>query len=117
MKKYFTTKNLGWAFSIFCAFMLIVSGISKVTASEAMTQAFSLYKLLPYIEIIGILEIVGALLLLYLRTSSYGALIISSVMTGAVAMHLSYHNGDHLLIPVMLGVCAWTGHCLRKYNL
>jgi putative oxidoreductase len=117
MDKYFTTKNLGWAFSLFCAFMLIVSGISKISAFEPMVNNFSHYNLLPYLEMVGIIEIIGAILLLYPKTSAYGALIVSCVMSGAVAIHISYYAGDHFMIPFMLGVSAWTGHCLRKYKL
>ncbi len=116
MMKYFTLKNLGWLFTTVCSFMLIMSGISKVTGSEQMVQTFQLFNMLPYLTLVGIAEIVGVLLLIYPRTSIYGALVLSSIMSGAVVMPLSYLGGASLFVPVSLGLFAWTGHCLRSYN-
>jgi len=114
--KYFTLKNLGWLLTGFCSLMLIMSGISKITNSEEMVQVFTLMNMLPYLAAVGIGEVVGVLLLLYPRTSAYGALVISTIMSGAVVMHLSYFAGANLLIPVMLGTFAWVGHLLRTHS-
>jgi uncharacterized membrane protein YphA (DoxX/SURF4 family) len=116
MMKYFTLKNLGWLLTGICSFMLIMSGISKITGSEQMVQIFTVFNMMPYLTMAGIGEVVGVLLLLHPRTSAYGALVISSIMSGATVMHLSYLNGDGLFMPVMLGLLAWSGHCLRTYN-
>jgi hypothetical protein len=53
---------------------------------------------------------------LYPRTSVYGALLLSTIMAGAVTLHLSYFGGANIGIPVVLGAVAWTGHCLRTYT-
>ncbi len=114
--KYFTLKNLGWVFTAICSFMLIMSGYSKVAATEQMIQTFTLFNMMPYLTMVGVAEIVGVALLIYPRTSIYGALTLSTIMSAAAVMHLSYLGGANLAIPVMLGVFAWTGHCLRSYN-
>ena len=116
MMKYFKLKNLGWLLTAACSFLLITSGISKITGSESMIQAFTTMNMLPYLTMVGIGELVGVMLLLHPRTSAYGALTISTIMSGAVVMHLSYFGGANLLMPVMLGVFAWSGHCLRAYT-
>lgn len=116
MMKYYTLKNLGWVFTAICSLMLLMSGVSKVTGSEQMVQNFTLFNMLPYLTMVGVAEIVGVILLVYPRTSIYGALVLSSIMSAAVALHMSYLGGANLMIPVLLGLMAWTGHCLRSYS-
>lgn len=117
MMKYFTLKNLGWIFTALCSFMFIMGGYSKVTSTEQMVQTFTSFNLLPYLNVVGVSEIIGVLLLIYPRTSIYGALVLSSIMSGAAVLHLSYLDGKDIVLPIVLGVFAWTGHCLRAYNL
>jgi len=38
-------------------------------------------------------------------------------MSGAVALHLSLMGGANFIVPVMLGLFAWAGHCLRNYTV
>ena len=111
--KYFTLKNLGWVFTILCSFLFIMSGVSKVTGTEEMIQNFTAMNMLPYLTLVGIGEIIGVILLLYPRTSVYGALVLSTIMAGAVTLHLSYFGGANMGLPVALGLVAWTGHLLR----
>ena len=117
MKKYMTIKNLGWLFTALITFMLGVSGISKVMGTQEMVNNFTFMHLLPYLGLVGTMELIGVLLLIYPRTSTYGAVIISSLMSAAAAMHLSYMGGSGVIMPIMLGVFAWTGHCLRTYDV
>jgi hypothetical protein len=37
-------------------------------------------------------------------------------MSAAAVIHLSYMGGAGVLIPIVLGLLAWTGHCLRAYS-
>jgi len=116
MMKYFTLKNLGWVLTILCSFLFIMGGVSKVTGTEEMIQNFTAMNMLPYLTLVGIGELIGVLLLLYPRTSVYGALLLSTIMAGAVTLHLSYFGGANIGIPFVLGAVAWTGHCLRTYT-
>jgi len=38
-------------------------------------------------------------------------------MSGAVAIHMSYMGGAGILLPILLGLGAWAGHCLRTYTI
>jgi uncharacterized membrane protein YphA (DoxX/SURF4 family) len=96
--------------------MLGMSGISKVMGTEEMIKNFTFTNLLPYLTLVGVSEIVGVGLLIYPKTSKYGALILSSIMSAAAVIHLSYMGGNGVMIPVLLGLLAWTGHCLREYG-
>ena len=115
MKKYITFKNLGWVLTAIVVFMLGMSGVSKVIGTEEMVNNFTYVKLLPYLKVVGVAELLGVILLIIPRTSGYGALILSSIMSAAAAIHLSYMGGDKVLVPILLGVIAWSAHCLRKY--
>jgi len=116
MKKYLTLKNLGWFLTGIVTIMLFMSGVSKIVATEEMVKNFTFMNLLPYMALIGVAEVIGVVLLVYPKTSVYGALVISTVMAGAATIHLSLMAGTGLLIPILLGLLAWSGHCLRTYS-
>lgn len=116
MKKYLTLKNLGWFLTGIVTLMLFMSGISKIVATEEMVKNFTFMNLLPYMALVGVTEVIGVALLVYPKTSVYGALVISTVMAGAASLHLSMMGGIGLLMPILLGLLAWTGHCLRTYS-
>ncbi len=116
MKNLFTWKNLGWVLTGVLTFMLGMSAFGKVTSSEEMVKTFEFLKLTPYMKWIGLGELVGLGLLIYPRTSVYGAVLLSSFMSGAVALHMSLMGGASVMVPVMLGVVTWSAHCLRTYT-
>jgi hypothetical protein len=116
MKKYLTLKNLGWLFTAIVAFMLGMSGISKIMATEEMVANFTFMNLLPYLALLGIVELAGVVMLIHPKTSIYGAVLLSSYLSGAVAIHLAMMGGTGVLFPIILGLLAWTAHCLRKYT-
>jgi hypothetical protein len=117
MKKYLTLKNLGWLLTAIVAFMLGMSGVSKIIGTQEMVGNFTYLHLLPYLSTVGALELTGVILLVIPRTSIIGAVILGSVMTAAAAMHLSYMGGQGLLIPVVLGLLSWSSYLLRMNYL
>lgn len=116
MKKYLTLKNLGWLLTAIVTFMLGMSGLTKITSAEQQVTNFTAMNLLPYMALVGVMEVVGVIALCIPRTSIYGAVILSSVMSGAVALHLALMGGAGFLVPVILGAAAWASHCLRTYT-
>ena len=116
MKNLFTWKNLGWVLTGVLTFMLGMSAFGKITSSEEMVKTFEFLKLTPYMKFIGLGELVGLGLLIYPRTSVYGAVLLSSFMSGAVALHMSLMAGASVMVPVVLGVLTWSSHCLRTYT-
>ncbi len=89
MKKYLTLKNLGWLLTAIVTFMLGMGGLSKIAGSEEMTTNFTAMNMLPYMALVGVMEVIGVIALCIPRTSIYGALTLSSVMSGAVAVHIA----------------------------
>ena len=115
MKKYLTLKNLGWLLTAIVTFMLGMGGLTKIVSAEQQVTNFTAMNLLPYMALVGVMEVAGVIALCIPRTSIYGAVILSSVMSGAVALHLALMGGAGFLVPVILGAAAWASHCLRTY--
>ena len=116
MKKYLTLKNLGWLLTAIVTFMLGMSGLSKIFGADEAVANFTAMNLLPYMALVGVMEVAGVIALCIPRTSIYGAVLLSSVMSGAVAVHIAMFGGVGLFMPIFLGAAAWTAHCLRTYT-
>ena len=109
-----TTKNIGLGLNLFVFLVLGLGGINKIVGTTEMVNNFTFMNLLPYIEFIGIIEVISVILLLIPRTSLYGAVLVGSIMSAAVALHLSLMGGDNITGPLMIGSFAWIGYYLRK---
>lgn len=116
MKKYLTLKNLGWLLTAVVSFMLGMSGISKVIGTEEMVNNFTTMNLLPYLALLGVVEVAGVVLLIIPKMSKYGAVLLSSYLSGAVAIHLSMMGGAGVLVPIILGIMVWAAYYLRTHN-
>ena len=116
MKKYLTLKNLGWVLTALVTIMMGMSGVSKLMGTEEMIKNFTYMNLLPYLALFGVLELAGVVMLIIPKTSKYGAILLSSYLSGAVAIHLSVMGGEGVLVPFILGLLVWSSHCLRSYS-
>ena len=116
MKKYLTLKNLGWALTGILTFMLGMSSVSKIIGTQEMIANFTFMNLLPYLALLGVVELGGVVLLIMPKTSKYGAVLLSSYLSGAAALHLAMMGGAGVMTPIMLGLAVWTAHCLRSYS-
>ena len=115
MKNLLTLKNLGWLFTAVVVFMLGKAGLSKILATQEMVGNFEYLKMTPYLGLVGVLEVGAVIALAIPRTSLYGAILVSCIMSGALSVHLSCMGGQNVLVPFLIGIWAWAGHCLRKY--
>ena len=115
MKKYLTLKNLGWLVTALVVFMLGMSAVSKFVRTEEMVGNFKFMNLLPYMELLGIVELAGVVLFVIPKMSKYGAILLSSYLSGAVAIHLAMMGGQGILVPFVLGLGVWSAYCLRNH--
>ncbi len=81
-----------------------------------MIDNFTFMNLLPYLDLLGMVELAGVIMFIVPKTSKYGTVLLSSYLSGAVAIHLAMMGGQGIFIPFLLGVVVWTGHCLRTYT-
>tara|TARA_R110000868_G_scaffold89840_1_gene249820 strand:+ start:138 stop:434 length:297 start_codon:yes stop_codon:yes gene_type:complete len=96
--------------------MLGMSSVSKIMATEEMVKNFTFMNLLPYLSLLGVVELAGVVMLIIPKTSKYGAVLLSSYLSGAVALHLAMMGGTGVMTPIILGLIVWTAHCLRTYT-
>jgi hypothetical protein len=116
MKKYLTLKNLGWLLTVLVTFMLGMSGVSKLIGTEEMTANFTFMNLLPYMALLGVVELSGVVMLVIPKTSKYGAVLLSSYLSGAVAIHMAMMGGTGVMVPFILGLAVWGAYCLRTHS-
>ena len=114
MKKYLTLKNLGWLVTVLVSFMLVMSGSSKLIGTEEMTANFTFMNLLPYMALLGVIELAGVVMYVIPKTCRYGAVLLSSYLSGAVAIHMAMMGGQGVLVPIILGLGVWGSLYLRN---
>lgn len=112
-----TTRPLritGWILTALVGlFLIAASGIPKFLTwdgkEEMMAQLGIPLTLLPTIAVI---EIAVTLLYLIPRTAVLGAILLTGHLGGAIFTHLRV--GDPWFFPLIVGVVAWAGLCLRQ---
>ena len=114
MKKYLTLKNLGWVLTVLVTFMLGMSGVSKIVGTEEMVKNFTSMNLLPYLALLGFVELSGVVMLCIPKTSKYGSVLLSCYLSGAVAIHMAMMGGTGVMVPFVLGLAVWGAYYLRS---
>lgn len=109
-----TFKNiLLWALRIVAAFIMLQTLYFKFTAHPQSVKLFTELGMEPWGRIgTGIGELIASILLLYPRTTGYGALLGTGLMSGAIFFHLTKlgikFDGDYGLftLAVIAFVCC-----------
>ena len=103
-------KNIvSWILRIFAAVIFTQTLYFKFTGHPDSVEIFSALGIEPGGRIlIGILELVSAILLLVPGTVVYGAILAWGIMSGAIIGHCTEigFEGDHLSL-FLLGVAVW----------
>ena len=110
-----------WAAQILAAAILLMAGISKLVASADAVALFTRLGVEPWGRLVlGPIEVLTALLLLWPRTAVVGGLLGLVLMVGATATHLFkigiVYNGDAslFLMAVVVLVASGTTVYLRR---
>jgi len=91
-----------WVFRILAAVIMLQTLYFKFTAHPQSVHLFSLLGMEPWGRIgTGILELIASILILYPRTTGFGALLGLGLMCGAIFFHLTklgiVFDGDVIL--------------------
>lgn len=100
---------VSWILRIFAAFIMGQTLFYKFTGHETSVEIFSSIGMEPHGRIIiGILELVAAILLLVPSSVAYGAILAWGLMSGAIMGHFSGigFEGEFLEL-FLLGVAVW----------
>jgi uncharacterized membrane protein YphA (DoxX/SURF4 family) len=91
-----------WILRLLAAVILLQTLYFKFTADPQSVHLFTILGMEPYGRIgIGVLELIASLLILYPRTTGYGAVLGVGLMAGALFFHLTklgiVFDGDAVL--------------------
>ena len=82
-------KILVWVLQILLGALFLVSALPKVTSNPGVIQMFRDFGYPDrFYMVIGVVELLGAILLLIPAVAAYGASALAAVMLGAAATHL-----------------------------
>lgn len=100
-----------WIMQILGAAMFLMAGAPKLTGAEQAVQSFEMIGVGQWFRYLtGVLEVVGAIMLLIPATAAFGALLLAVVMVGAVIVHLFVIGGSPAMAIILLlamGFVAW----------
>jgi putative oxidoreductase len=100
-----------WTLQIAIAFMMLTAGWPKLAGDPTMVQVFQGIGFGQWFRYLtGALEIIGGVGLLIPKLSGYAALLIATVMFGAVLTHLVLLGGSPataLALFLSSGLVAW----------
>lgn len=106
---------VGWVLSGLLGAALVMSAVMKFIPPEAMVEQMKDSPLLGWMLIIGIGELVSAILFLVPRTAVPGTLLLSSYFGGAIVAHMMQR--ESILVPSIFLVLIWTAALLRLPEL
>jgi len=107
-----TRKIIGWTLSGIAVALLAASATDKIISStHAVEMSASFGISAAAYRMLGIIEIVSALLFLYNRTAILGLLLLSSYLGGAIATHLQHQQ--NLIFPAAIAVLVWIAAAIR----
>jgi putative oxidoreductase len=100
-----------WVLQLGVVYTFVKAAIPKLTGDATAVQGFEAIGLGQWFRYFtGSLEMIGSTALLIPGAAGYGALLLSTVMIGAIFMHLAVIGGSPLLAIIMLAanlVIAW----------
>lgn len=91
-----------WIFRLLAALIMLQTLYFKFSAHPQSVHLFTILGMEPWGRIgTGVLELIASLLILYPRTTGYGALLGLGLMSGAIFFHLTKlgikFDGDYVL--------------------
>jgi uncharacterized membrane protein YphA (DoxX/SURF4 family) len=107
-----------WVLQVAAAAMLGMAGFAKLTGAPEMIALFDAVGVGQWFRYVtGALEVLGAVLLLAPALAGAGALLLASVMAGAVLTHLFVIGGSPVMPLVLLVVVAFIAYARRDRTL
>jgi hypothetical protein len=107
-----TKKISGWVLSGIVLLLLAASATDKIIGSEhaiQMTHSFGIA--VETYRLLGVIELVSAILFVIPRTGLLGLLLLSSYLGGAIATHLQHEQ--NVLFPAAIEALAWIAAVIR----
>jgi hypothetical protein len=100
-----------WVLTGLLTLLFVASAAAKLARAQAAVETFEKWGLGDYVLLIGVGELLSALLFLIPRTNSAGLLLLSSYMGGAIVSHMQH--GEAFVAPSVILVLVWVAGYLR----
>lgn len=106
----------GWVLTVLSGAGLLFSGAMKIANPPGLADGFNHLGWSPDLALgLGIVEIVCALIYLFPKTATLGAILLTGYVGGAIATHVRI--GEPIWGAAILGVLIWLGLFLREPRL
>lgn len=105
-------KIAAWILTGLLTLMLLFSAVMKLVAAQPVVEVFTKWGLMNHMVLIGIGELVSALLFAIPRTHSLGVLLLSAYLGGAIVTHMQH--GEPYFSPAIGLVLVWLTAYLRQ---
>jgi putative oxidoreductase len=106
-----TQRRLVWGVRILLALAFGAAGVAKLAGAAQMVQVFDAVGIGQWFRsVTGVVEVLGAVLLLVPATGFLGGLLLTGTMVGAVATHLVLIGGSAvpaLTLGLLSAFVAW----------
>jgi hypothetical protein len=102
---------VAWILTGLLSLLLIASAAAKLLGAEPAVEGFTKFGLGDYIVLIGVGELVSAILFLIPRTNSLGLLLLSAYMGGAIVTHMQH--GESFVAQSVILLLVWVAGYLR----
>jgi hypothetical protein len=109
------SKNLRWIPSILVALVIAMGACMKLIGTPQLTEIYSKIGLLPYIKILGGIELLFTGLFLYNPTMKVGFLLLTGYFGGAMGVELA--NETVFIFPAAILSVIWVSAFLRRRSL
>ena len=97
---------LGWGLAAVVVLLLGASAADKISGSAHSLEMSASFGISPTTyRILGVVELVSALLFVIPRTATVGLLLLASYMGGAIATHLQHRQG--IVFPAAIEAWVW----------
>lgn len=100
-----------WIMTGLIALPMIGSAVGKLIGAQPVVEGFEKFGLRNHMLLIGIGELISALLFLIPRTNSLGVLLLSAYLGGAIVTHMQH--GEPYIVPAVLLILVWIAAYLR----
>lgn len=97
-----------WLMISLLALIFIPSGVMKLVPNEKITENFTKWGMLDYKEVIGICEMIFALLMFIPKTRLIGLFALTGIMGGAIYTHHQFQ--EPFFFPAAIIIVMWITH-------
>ena len=106
-----------WILTGLLALIFVMTGSSKVGSVPPSPANFARWGFSPaFMFLIGAVEIVGAVGLLFRRTAFLASLLLIATMIGALKTGIAYHEALHIILPSVLLILLGAVAYMRRPN-